>query len=152
MADYKDIITGTIASLMDKVKGVAESGAVRNVYEQGASKAKSYGQFAKYAFEVNGDKEELKRVFCEIGKLYFDQAKDAPGEFYAPLFEQANEILQRIAEKEEYIKAVKSEYAAAHQDGIDVEVCDFEEVVSATEEDGVTVEVTSEETEEKTEE
>ena len=150
MADYKDIITGTIASLMDKVKSAAESGAVRSVYEQGASKAKSYGQLAKYAFEVNGDKEELKRVFCEIGKLYFDQAKDAPGEFFAPLFEQANVISQRIAEKEEYIKAVKSEFAPAPaaEEDIDVEVCDFEEVVSATEEDGVTVEVTTDKAEE----
>ena len=149
MADYKDIINGTIASIMDKVKGVADSGAVRNVYEQGASKAKSYGQLARYAFEVNGDKEELKRVFCEIGKLYFDQAKDAPDEFFAPLFEQAKVITQRIAEKEEYIKAVKSEFAApAAEADIDVEVCDFEEVVSATEEDGVTVEVTTEQTEE----
>ena len=149
MADYKDIITGTIASLVDKVKGAAENGAVRNVYEQGTSRAKSYGQIAKYSIELNGDREELKRVFSEIGKLYFDQAKDAPGEFFAPLFEKASEISQRIAEKEEYIKAMKAEFAPKDpEEGIDVEIEDFEEVVEATEEDGVTVEVTTDKTEE----
>lgn len=151
MADYKDIITGTLATIIDKVKGVAdsvsESGAVRNVYEQGASKAKTYGQLAKYSFELNGDKEELKRVYAEIGKLFFEQGKEAPDEFFAPLFDQAKEIAQRIAEKEEYIKTVKAEFAAKAEENIDVEVCDFEEVVTATEEDGVTVEVKTEEAE-----
>ena len=78
MADYKDIISGTINSIVGKVKEVAESGAVRDIYENGASRAKSYGRIAKLALELNGENEELKRVYTEIGRLYYEQAKDAP--------------------------------------------------------------------------
>ena len=146
MADYRSIITGTIASIVDKVKEAADSEAVRSVYEQGTSKAKAYGQLARYTFEVNGDKEELKRVFCEIGKLCFEQSEEAPNEFYAPLFEKAQEISQRIAEKEEYIRSVKSEFASRTAGDVEVEVCDFEEIVNAAEEDAA-AEVTSAEPE-----
>ena len=54
MADYKDIISGTINSIVGKVKEVAESGAVRDIYENGANRAKSYGRIAKLALELNG--------------------------------------------------------------------------------------------------
>ena len=76
MADYKDIISGTINSIVGKVKEVAESGAVRDIYENGANRAKSYGRIAKLALELNGENEELKRVYTEIGRLYYEQAKD----------------------------------------------------------------------------
>ena len=100
MADYKDIISGTINSIVGKVKEVAESGAVRDIYENGANRAKSYGRIAKLALELNGENEELKRVYTEIGRLYYEQAKDAPEGFFAPLFAQAEEICGRIAAKE----------------------------------------------------
>ncbi len=63
MADYKDIITGTLNSLLDKakdlaksdtvtqfvgkVKNTAENNTVRDIYQQGAGRAKSYGRIAK---------------------------------------------------------------------------------------------------------
>ena len=69
MADYKDIIAGTFNALSGKVKEVAQSGTVRGIYEQGASRAKAFGQLAKLSLSINGDTEELKRVYIEIGKL-----------------------------------------------------------------------------------
>ena len=78
MADYKDIIKGTLSSIAGKVKEVAESGTVRDIYDKGASRAKSYTRIAKLTLEMNGESEELKRVYTEIGKLYYEQAKDAP--------------------------------------------------------------------------
>ena len=126
MADYKDIISGTINSIVGKVKEVAESGAVRDIYENGANRAKSYGRIAKLALELNGENEELKRVYTEIGRLYYEQAKDAPEGFFAPLFAQAEEICGRIAAKED-------------ETHIDVEIGefdDFDNIVDATEDDG----------------
>ena len=67
MADYKDIITGTLNNIVGKVKEVADSGAIKDIYEHGANRAKSYGQMAKLSLEINGDSEELKRVYAEIG-------------------------------------------------------------------------------------
>ena len=138
MADYKDIINGTLNSLVDKVKEVANSDTVRSFYEQGTSKAKSYGRIAKLSLELNGDSEELKRVYNEIGKLYYEQAKDAPEGFFAPLFAQAAELNERIAVKEEEIEALKADDACEEELDIEVEVIEepadpFEEVVAATE-------------------
>ena len=142
MADYKDIISGTINSIVGKVKEVAESGAVRDIYEHGANRAKSYGRIAKLALELNGENEELKRVYTEIGRLYYEQAKDAPEGFIAPLFAQAEEICGRIAAKEDEINALKADVAAAtgcDEADIDVEIGefdDFDNIVDATEDDG----------------
>lgn len=142
MADYKDIISGTINSIVGKVKEVAESGTVRDIYENGANRAKSYGRIAKLALELNGENEELKRVYTEIGRLYYEQAKDAPEGFFAPLFAQAEEICGRIAAKEDEINALKADVAAAtgcDEADIDVEIGefdDFDNIVDATEDDG----------------
>lgn len=142
MADYKDIIAGTINSIVGKVKEVAESGAVRDIYENGASRAKSYGRIAKLALELNGENEELKRVYTEIGRLYYEQAKDAPEGFFAPLFAQAEEICGRIAAKEDEINSLKADIATAtgcDEADIDVEIGefdDFDNIVDATEDDG----------------
>ena len=142
MADYKDIISGTINSIVGKVKEVAESGAVRDIYENGANRAKSYGRIAKLALELNGENEELKRVYTEIDRLYYEQAKDAPEGFFAPLFAQAEEICGRIAAKEDEINSLKADVAAAtgcDEADIDVEIGefdDFDNIVDATEDDG----------------
>ena len=136
MADYKDIITGTISNLMGKVKEVAENSnvkdavdkvkaaaedtvgkvkeaaegsTVKEVYDQGASRVKSYGRIAKLSLEMNGDYEELKRVYTEIGKLCYDQFRDAPEGFFAPLFAQVEEISARIERSEAEIEAMKAE-------------------------------------------
>ena len=141
MADYKDIISGTLNSIIGKVKEVAESGTVRDIYETGASRAKSYGRIAKLSLELNGENEELKRVFTEIGRMYYEQAKDAPEGFFAPLFAQAEEICGRIAEKEDEVNALKADAAAAGGDDADIDIeigefDDFDSVVDATEDDG----------------
>ena len=143
MADYKDIITGTLNNIVGKVKEAANTGAVRDIYEQGASRAKSYGRIAKLTLEVNGESEELKRIYTEIGKLYFEQAKDAPEGFFAPLFAQAEEIRQRIQLKEAEIEAMKAEFGSEDDADIDVEIGEFEDVVDATETDGANAGETS---------
>lgn len=136
MADYKDIIAGTIKNLAGKVKDVAESGTVRGIYEQGAERAKAYGTIAKLTLEVNGDAEELKRVYTEIGKLYFEQNRENPEGFFTSLFSQVEEINARIHEKEDTINELKARLEADKAAVIDVEIGDFEDIVDITEADG----------------
>ena len=141
MADYKDIIKGTLSSIAGKVKEVAESGTVRDIYDKGASRAKSYTRIAKLTLEMNGESEELKRVYTEIGKLYYEQAKDAPEGFFAPLFSQVKEISDSILAKEEEINAMKAEFEAEFEakcaaKDIDVEIGEFDDIVDATASDG----------------
>ena len=179
MADYKDIITGTLTNLVGKVKEVAESpnvkeavdkvkaaaedtvgkvkaaaegSTVKEVCDQGANRVKSYGRIAKLSLEMNGDYEELKRVYTEIGKLCYDQFKDAPEGDFAPLFAQVEEISARIERGEAEIEAMKAENTAAHEPDISVEIVadsvekaaeefkeaaeEFQNVVEATENEG----------------
>ena len=179
MADYKDIITGTISNIMGKVKEVAESpnvkeavdkvkaaaedtvgkvkeaaegSTVKEVCEQGASRVKSYGRIAKLSLEMNGDYEELKRVYTEIGKLCYDQFKDAPEGDFAPLFAQVEEISARIERSEAEIEAMKAEAGCQEEPDISVEIVadsvedaaeefkaaaeEFQNVVDATESAG----------------
>ena len=179
MADYKDIITGTISNIMGKVKEVAESpnvkeavdkvkaaaedtvgkvkeaaegSTVKEVCEQGASRVKSYGRIAKLNLEMNGDYEELKRVYTEIGKLCYDQFKDAPEGAFAPLFAQVEEISARIERSEAEIEAMKAEAGCQEEPDISVEIVadsvedaaeeykaaaeEFQSVVDATETEG----------------
>ncbi len=139
MADYKDIITGTISSLVDKAKDLAENSNVREIYDNGLSRAKSYGKVAKMVFEVNGESEELKKVYTEIGKLYYEQAKDAPEGYFIPLFEQVQRISDSILAKQEEVRNIK---ASMHEgtgeedlSDIDVEIGEFDDIVSSDEDE-----------------
>lgn len=159
MADYKEMINDTISTLVgkakefaasdavtglvDKVKSAAEESGVAKVYEDGASRTKSYARIAKLTLAVNGAHEELNRVYAEIGKLYYEQAKDAPEGYFAPLFAQADALTQGILEKEEEVKALKEAIEAAKTARADkaaeelgVDIADFEEIVDATANDG----------------
>ena len=64
---------------------------------------------------------------------------------FVPLFEQANLITGRIQEKRAKIDELKENYGVSGKDDIDVEIGDFDDVVSATEADGMTVEVRTKE-------
>lgn len=145
MADYKDILSGTLGKLADKVKETANSSGVLDVYAQGANRAKAFGQLAKMTLELNGEHEELQRIYTEIGRLYFEQAKDAPEGFFVPLFEQANRVSDSIRAKRAKIDELKEHYGVTEQSDIDVEIGDFDDVVSATEADGMTVEIKTKE-------
>ncbi len=135
MADYKDIIHGTISNIVGKVKDVAESGTVRNIYDKGVDKAKSCGRIAKLTLEMNGEAEELKRVYTEIGRLYYEDHKDdAPEPYYASLFAQADEIKEKLRDMDDEIKSMKSEFQAEYDDDdIEVEICNFEDIVEESE-------------------
>lgn len=139
MADYKDIITGTLKNLAGKVKDVAESSTVRGIYEHGAERAKSYGTIAKLSLEISGDTEELRRAYTEIGKLYFEQARENPEGFFAPLFAQVEEINARIHANEDAISEIKAQIEAENEADINVEFGDFEDVVDSTAADGAGV-------------
>lgn len=141
MSDYKSIIAGTLGNLVGKAKEAVEVSGVRGVYQQGASRAKTYGRIAKLTLEMNGQTEELGKVYTEIGKLYFDQNRERPEGFFAPLFAQAETLQTGIRDKEAEISALKGELSAEKAEGagepdIEVEISEFEDIVNATEEDG----------------
>ena len=137
MADYKELF----GSLVSRARDMVETSGVRGVYQQGASRAKSYGRIAKLTMTRNGQAEELRKVFTEIGKLYFEQSRQAPDGFFAPLFAQAESLIDGMDETGREIDRIREELreAAAEKD-IEVELTQepagFDDVVDATEADG----------------
>ena len=129
MADYKDIFNDTLGKLAGKVKEAADTSGVLDVYAQGANRARAFGQIAKL----------IKRVYAEIGRLYFEQAKAAPEGFFVPLFDQADRVAGKIRDKRARIDALREDAGIAGEPDIEVEIGDFDEVVSATEADGASV-------------
>ena len=134
MADYKEIL----GSLVNRAKSAMDSSGVTEVYRQGADRAKSYARIARLTLDMNGQAEELRKVYTEIGKLYFEQAKDQPEGFFAPLFAQASSLAQGLKDKEAEVAAIR-EALNAEKD-IQVEITqdteDFDAVVNATEAQG----------------
>jgi hypothetical protein len=129
MSDYKSILKGTLNSITEKAKDLAESGTVREVYDKGASRAKSLSRIAKLTLEYNGAGEDLKKAYMEIGRLYYEENCNAPQGFFAPLFEKIKEIGNRMDVIEKELDALKAELS---ENGETVDA-DFDTVVSKDE-------------------
>ena len=132
-----DAVTGAV----ERVKDAAASTGVLEVYEKGAQRAKSFGNATKITLDLNRDHKELERVFAEIGKLYYEQAKDAPDGFFVPLFQQAEILRDAIAAKEAEVEAYKASFEKSGDDDrtdekLDDSIADFEAIVNRTETDG----------------
>lgn len=139
MANYKDILSGTIRSIGDRVKEIGDNGGVQGLYERSAERAKAYARVAKLSLEINGQGEELRKVYAEIGKLFFEQNAAAPGPLYQGLFAQAEELRAKLLELETELKSMKDIYRPAPgEENADLaaQVDDFESVVNATESQG----------------
>lgn len=144
MADIKDMLSGVVGKVMDmaqtsgvadKVKGMAESSGVKDVYLQGAERVKAYGDLAKLTVSINNDSNELKRVFAEIGRLYYEEMQGKAEDFYAPLFSQVEELSSRIKAEQDEVEACRARYQSrkASNADIEVEIGEFEEIVDASE-------------------
>lgn len=142
MSDRLDSIMSTLGGLAKKAREVGaqaidavdRDGTVRGTYARGAERTRAYARIAKLSLELNGESEELRKIYTEIGKLYFEQARDSAEGFFAPLFAQAETTARRIGEIESEIAALKN--SALEQDAekdIEVEIGAFDDVVSADE-------------------
>ena len=145
MSDTMDKLTGTLGELLKKAKDlgsqavetVDKNGTVREAYARGTERTKAYGRMAKLSMDVNREREELRKIYTEIGKLYYEQTQGSAEGFFAPLFAQAGETAERIRTLEDELRALREEVLpdGAEKD-IEVEIGAFDEIVSA-EEDAV---------------
>ena len=134
MANYKDMLSGTFRSISDKVTEVGEAGGVKEIYTRGAERAKSYAHAAKLSLQINGESEELRKVYAEIGKLYFEQNEAAPGPLFEGLFARAGELRGALLDKEAEIRTIREGFEAAKTEksgDIEVEIGNFEDIVDS---------------------
>ena len=138
MSDTMDKLGGALSGLMKKareaVETVDKNGTVRGAYERGAERTKAYARMAKLSLEISGENEELRKIFTEIGKLYYEQTRGSAEGFFAPLFAQASQTADKLRAMEDELRTLRDTYApdGAEKD-IEVEIGAFDEVVSADE-------------------
>jgi len=126
MADYKSIIKGTYNAVKSKAKDIVESGAVRDAYDRGTTAAKCYANIAKLTLQINGELEDEKNIFAEIGRLYYRESGGVGAGDFAPLYQELWSIQQKIEDMRAELDAAKAAVEAMKASkGIDVDILDY---------------------------
>ena len=127
----KDKLLSSLGKATEGAKDFAGKAAdtTKDLAGKAADKAKAGGRIAKLSMELSQEKENLKKAYLEIGKLYYDTHKDDPEGVFIQLCEDVAAVEGAIAEKEAEIAQLKDSFSAKTPD---VEV-EFEEVVSEVE-------------------
>ena len=131
MSNYLD----TIINLGGRARELAGSGAVRDVYEKGVSRTKSYARMAKLALSIKEDSDALQKLYAEIGRLFVEQNPIAPDGTYTDLFARAQGLRGLIEQKQREMDDLKADVGTDGGD-IEVEIGSFEDIVNATEDEG----------------
>lgn len=131
MSNYRDALN----NLVGRVRELKESGAVRDVYEKGVSRTKSYARMAKLALSIKEDSDALQKLYAEIGRLFVEQNPIAPDGAYTDLFARAQGLRGLIEQKQREMEDLKADVDPENAD-IEVEIGSFEDIVNATEDEG----------------
>lgn len=128
-SELKNKLLSSIGKAADAGKEFAAKAvdAGKDLAENVADKAKAGSRIAKLSVEIATEKENMKKAYLEMGKLYYDTHKDAPEGFFIQLCDEITLAQKNIAEKEAEIEELK---AGDSEDAIEVE---FEEVVAEEE-------------------
>ena len=129
----KDTILSVLGQATDSAKDLAGKAAdkTKDFAGKAADKARAGGRIAKLSMDIAKEKEEMKKTYLEIGKLYYDTHKDDPEGFFIQLCEEIALAEKSVAEKEAELAELKAGFNAAEPD---VEV-EFEEVVGEAEQE-----------------
>ena len=129
MANYRSMIKGTASALgnkaKEKIKSAAQSNKLHSVYDRSSTTARCYANIAKLNVKINGELEEQKKVFVEIGRLYFDQHRNDPEDYFVPLFEELVAMDQKIEALRTELYEAKASIAAAKEKTLEVEIIDL---------------------------
>ena len=131
MSNYRD----TLNNLIGRARELKESGAVRDVYEKGVSRTKSYARMAKLALSIKEESDALQKLYAEIGRLFVEQNPIAPDGTYTDLFARAQGLRGLIEQKQREMDDLKADVGTDGGD-IEVEIGSFEDIVNATEDEG----------------
>ena len=146
MKDFSEIKNAVLSS----IGKAADAG--KDIAGKAADKAKSGARIAKLSMEIAGEKENMKKAYIEIGKLYYDTHKDDPEGFFIQLCDEVSLAQKNIADKEAEIDTLKLTESGDDDVDVDIEIdIDFEKVVEE-DEAAAEEEVPSEEPEPKDEE
>ena len=128
----KDKLLNALAQGMDATRDIAgrAADATRGIAGVAAEKAKAGGRIAKLTMDIAREKEDMKKTFLEIGKLYYDTHKDAPEGFFSQLCEEIALAEKSVAAKQAELDELKASFTTPETPDVEVE---FEEIVGEAE-------------------
>ena len=106
--------------------------AGKDIAAKASEKAKSGTRIAKLSIDVAGEKDNMKKAYLEIGKLYYDTHKDDPEGFFIQLCEEVTLAKSNIEAMEKEIADLRGSADEAEAEDPDVTV-EFESIVSGDE-------------------
>ena len=126
MADYKDMLKETLNNLGEMAKDITDTATEKAREFTGTAtdfakefkdtatekareftgdpvkdltdKAKKIRTNTRLAFEASGVNEDLKKVYMEIGKLYYETSDAESGSYFEPLFRKARKLNEQLDE------------------------------------------------------
>ena len=128
----KDKLLSALGQGMDATRDIAgrAADATRGIAGVAAEKAKAGGRIAKLTMDIAKEKEDMKKTFLEIGKLYYDTHKDAPEGFFSQLCEEIALAEKSVAAKQAELDELKASFTTPENPDVEVE---FEEIVGEAE-------------------
>ena len=135
--ELKDKLLSTLGQATDGARDLAGKTAdgAKSIVDAVADKAKSGGRIAKLSMDVTTAREEVKKTYLEIGKLYYDTHKDTPEGFFTQLFEEVRIAEENIASMEAELAELKESFKEGFPE-VSVEITrdeDFADVVDQAE-------------------
>lgn len=91
-----------------KLAGKA-AGKARTFASFAASKTKSVSRIAKLNVDIATERDSIKRVYREIGKLYYETHRDDPEGFFVQLCQEIDVSMEAIARMESEIVHLKTQ-------------------------------------------
>ncbi|MCL2409050.1 MAG: hypothetical protein FWC96_05475 [Oscillospiraceae bacterium] len=109
--------------LKRKAKIAAETIADVSVeaYRLAEEKAKILARTTKLNAEVSREKTHIRRLHCEIGRMYYEARKSNPEETFAQNVTEVTEAYERIAEMKREIEEIKKTTGYRNDDFADAD-------------------------------
>lgn len=136
---------GTFDNL--KEKAMATLGTIidksTTIYENAEEKAKYLAKTAKLKAEIAKDNSQVKKLYTDLGSLYYCLNSENPDEKLAQICEEIKAVLDRIEVKQNELKTISEE---ASEKDIIVDITDEETSDEASSEANSEDEISEEKT------
>lgn len=102
---------------MSKNAGKAAGKAARGAKRFAVSAARAtqrVSRIARLRLDIASEKETIRRLYSEIGRLYYEAHRDDPEGFFVHLFQTIDASMDSIEEKKAEIAVLRAETKPAH--------------------------------------
>ncbi len=94
-----------------------------DLYKKAEAKTKELARTAKLKADNAADRTTIKRMYMQIGKLYYETHKMFPAEEFAAKCAEVTELFARISERELELEELRKRYDEDDAEDAEAESC-----------------------------